>query len=175
MCKKLNDMYYGQAIKQVIDWYIETLGNTTIENNIISMQIALETLSYVILVEQEKVLSDEDFDRNLSSTNIRMLLHSCKIPIGKEELYLFDEYIQHKFLDGVDLITYFRNKIVHPSRKRNRATLHVEDMWNIIQIAIRYVELVLLHLIGYKGEYSNRLKERSYGEVELVPWNYYKE
>ena len=48
-------------------------------------------------------------------------------------------------------------------------------MWNIIQIAIRYVELVLLHLIGYKGEYSNRLKERSYGEVELVPWNYYKE
>ena len=127
------------------------------------------------LIPTLKVLSDEDFDRNLSSTNIRMLLHSCKIPIGKEELYLFDEYIQHKFIDGVDLITYFRNKIVHPSRKRNRATLHVEDMWNIIQIAIRYVELVLLHLIGYKGEYSNRLKERSYGEVELVPWNYYKE
>ena len=75
-------------------------------------------------------------------------------------------------LDGVDLIIYFRNKIVHPSRKRNRATLHVEDMWNIIQIAIRYVELVILHLINYKGEYSNRLKERSYGEVELVPWNF---
>ena len=88
---------------------------------------------------------------------------------------MFDEYIQNKFIYSVDLITYFRNKIVHPSRKRNRATLHVEDMWNIIQIAIRYVELVLLHLIGYKGEYSNRLKERSYGEVELVPWNYYKE
>ena len=173
MCKRLNDLYYGHAIKQVIDWYIETLGNTTIENNIISMQIALETLSYVVLVEQQKILSDEEFDDNLSSTNIRMLLNSCKIPTGKEDLNLFDEYIQSKFLDGVDLITYFRNKIVHPSRKRNRATLHVEDMWNIIQIAIRYVELVMLHLINYKGEYSNRLKERSYGEVELVPWNFY--
>ena len=175
MCSRLNDLYYGQAIKQVIDWYIETVGNTTIENNIISMQIALETLSYVVLVEQNKVLSDEEFDENLSATNIRMLLNSCKIPIGKEELYLFDEYIQNKFTDGVDLIIYFRNKIVHPSRKRNRATLHVEDMWNIIQIAIRYVELVILHMIEYKGEYSNRLKPRSYGEVELVPWNHYKE
>ena len=28
-----------------------------------------------------------------------------------------------------------------------------------------------LQEIGYKGEYSNRLKDRSYGEVELVPWN----
>lgn len=174
MCKKLNELYYGHAIRQVIDWYIESLGNTTIENNIISMQIALETLSYVVLVEQNKVLTDEEFDENLSSTNIRLLLNSCKIPIGKFELYLFDEYIENKFIDGVDLIIYFRNKIVHPSRKRNKATLHVEDMWNIIQIAIRYVELVILYIIGYKGEYSNRLNERSYGEVELVPWNYYK-
>ena len=54
------------AIKQVIDWYIETLGNTTIENNIISMQIALETLSYVVLVEQNKILTDEEFDREVS-------------------------------------------------------------------------------------------------------------
>ena len=100
-----------------------------------------------------------------------MLLNFSKIPLGKEELYLFDEYIQNKFIDGVDIITYFRNKIVHPSRKRNKATLYVEDMWNIIEIAIRYVELVILHIISYKGEYSNRLKQRSYGEVELVPWN----
>ena len=171
MCNKLNDLYYGMAIKQVIDWYIETLGNTTIENNIISMQIALETLSYVVLVEQNKILTDEEFDENLSSTNIRMLLNFCKIHLGKEELSLFDEYIQNKFIDGVDIITYFRNKIVHPSRKRNKATLYVEDMWNIIEIAIRYVELVILHIISYKGEYSNRLKQRSYGEVELVPWN----
>ena len=79
------------------------------------MQIALETLSYVVLVEQNKILTDEEFDENLSSTNIRMLLNFCKIHLGKEELSLFDEYIQNKFIDGVDIITYFRNKIVHPS------------------------------------------------------------
>ena len=66
---------------------------------------------------------------------------------------------------------YFRNKIVHPVRKDNRANLSVEDMWNIIQIGTKYIELIVLSFIGYKGEYSNRLKERWFGEVEVVPWN----
>ncbi|RDY28386.1 hypothetical protein CHL78_005655 [Romboutsia weinsteinii] len=170
MCKKLEDAYYGEAIKHVIDWYIESLGNATIENNIISIQIALETLSYVVLVEQHKILNDEEFDVNNSSKNIRMLLDICNIPYGKDELNIFDESIKSRFIDGVDITVYFRNKIVHPSRKGYRAILELEDMWNIIQIGTKYIELVILSIIGYKGEYSNRLKNRCYGEVEVVPW-----
>ncbi|EPZ54847.1 hypothetical protein H477_3988 [[Clostridium] sordellii ATCC 9714] len=44
-------------------------------------------------------------------------------------------------------------------------------MRDILQIGTRYVELVVLYIINYKGEYSNRLKDRWYGEVEVVPWN----
>ncbi|MEF9990571.1 MAG: hypothetical protein RRZ84_03975 [Romboutsia sp.] len=172
MCKKLEDGYYGPAIKNVIDWYIESLGNVTMENNIISIQVALEALSYVVLVEQHKIVSDEEFDKNLTSKNIRLLMNICKIPYGKEELNVFNDNIKSKFDDGIDIVIYFRNKIVHPSRKGHRADLDVEDMWNIIQIGIRYVELVILSIIGYKGEYSNRLKERWYGEVEVVPWGH---
>lgn len=170
MCKKLEDAYYGPAIKNVLDWYIESLGNMTIENNIISIQIALETLSYVVLVEQNKLLNDDEFDRNTSSKNIRELLDKCSISHDKDELSFFDERIRNKFDDGVDLVIYFRNKIVHPSRKGHRVDLDIEDMWNIIQIGTRYIELVILSLIGYRGEYSNRLKDRWYGEVEVVPW-----
>lgn len=170
MCKKLEDGYYGPAIKNVIDWYIESLGNVTLENNIISIQVALEALSYVVLVEQHKVMTDEEFDSNLASKNIRILMSSCNIPYGKDELKLFDEHIINKFDDGIDLVIYFRNKIVHPTRKGYRANLDVMDMWNIIQIGTRYIELVILSIIGYKGEYSNRLNERWYGEVEVVPW-----
>ena len=126
MCNKLEDGYYGPAIKHVIDWYIESLGDITLENN---------------------------------------------IPHGSDELELFDDWIRGKFDDGVDLVIYFRNKIVHPVRKDNRANLTVEDMWNIIQIGTKYIELIVLSFIGYKGEYSNRLKERWFGEVEVVPWN----
>ncbi len=64
------------------------------ENNIISVQIALETLSYVILVEQSKILTDEAFDCNLTSKNIRLLLDTCKIPYGKHELNIFDNIIK---------------------------------------------------------------------------------
>ena len=99
-----------------------------------------------------------------------MVLDICNISYGKDELELFDNWIYNKFDDGVDLVIYFRNKIVHPTRKDNRASLSVEDMWNIIQIGTKYVELITLSFIGYKGEYSNRLKERWFGEVEVVPW-----
>ena len=171
MCQKLEDEYYEPTIKHIIDWYIESQNNITLENNIISVQIALETLSYVVLVELYELLLEEEFDENSTSKNIKMLLDVCKIPYGQKELYLFDDWIRSKFDDGVDLVIYFRNKIVHPSRKGYKASLSFDDMWNIIQIGTRYVELVLLYIIGYKGEYSNRLKNRSYGEVELVPWN----
>lgn len=171
MCKKLDDSYYEPTIKHIIDWYIDSLNNITLENNIISVQIALETISYVVLVEIFEIIDDMEFDENSASKNIRMLLDVCKIPYGQKELYLFDDWIKSKFDDGVDLVIYFRNKIVHPSRKGHRANLSVDDMWNIIQIGTRYVELSLLYVIGYKGEYSNRLKYRSYGEVESVPWN----
>ncbi|WP_053831419.1 hypothetical protein [Paraclostridium bifermentans] len=171
MCRKLHDSYYGPALKHVVDWYIESIDNISIENNVVSLQIALETLSYVVVVEKNKILNDIEFEKNTASDNIRILLDACSIYYGKEELNLFNEYICNKFNDGVDIFTYFRNKVVHPTRKTKRANLTVEDMWNILQIGTRYVELVVLYIINYKGEYSNRLNDRCYGEVEVVPWN----
>ncbi|OSB12505.1 hypothetical protein B2H97_05265 [Paraclostridium bifermentans] len=171
MCRKLHDSYYGPALKHVVDWYIESIDNISIENNVVSLQIALETLSYVVVVEKNKILTDVEFEKNTASDNIRILLDACSIYYGKEELNLFNAYIYNKFNDGVDIFTYFRNKVVHPTRKTKRANLTVEDMWNILQIGTRYVELVVLYIINYKGEYSNRLNDRCYGEVEVVPWN----
>lgn len=171
MCKKLEDDYFGKAIRNVNNWYIESLNSITLENSVVSIQVALETLAYIALVEQGKIMSDEEFDKNVTSKNIRMLLDVCKIHYGKEELVFFDDWINDKFDDGVDLLIFYRNTIIHPSRKPKKARLEVEDTWNIISIGTRYVELVMLYVIGYRGEYSNRLEPRSYGEVEVVPWN----
>lgn len=167
--KKLEDDYNNLALKRVIDWYIESISNLTIENNIISIQIALETLSYIILVQEEKKLSNDEFDNNTAINNIRMLLESCKLNNNKE-LMVFDDKIKEKFNDGIELIIYLRNKIVHPARK-DKIYLSYEDVWNIIQIGTRYIELIILKFIGYKGEYSNRLKDRYFGQVERVPWS----
>lgn len=171
MCKRLEDFYYGPAIKNAVDWYIESLNNLTMDNDIISVQIALESLSYVVLVEKTKSITDSEFDRNSASKNIRMLLDICNIPYGGSEMDIFSDEIREEFDDGIDLISYYRNKIVHPSKRRNKVFLSAEDIWNILVIGIHYIELSILYIIGYKGEYSNRLKERSFGEVEVVPWN----
>lgn len=167
--KKLEDDYNNLALKRVIDWYIESISNLTIENNIISIQIALETLSYIILVQEEKKLSNDEFDNNTAINNIRMLLENCKLNDDRE-LTIFDDKIKEKFNDGIELIIYLRNKIVHPARK-DKIYLSYEDVWNVIQIGTRYIELIILKFIGYKGEYSNRLKERYFGQVERVPWS----
>ena len=167
--KKLEDDYNNLALKRVIDWYIESISNLTIENNIISIQIALETLSYIILVQEEKKLSNDEFDNNTAINNIRMLLESCKLNNNKE-LMVFDDKIKERFNDGIELIIYLSNKIVHPARK-DKIYLSHEDVWNIIQIGTRYIELIILKFIGYKGEYSNRLKDRYFGQVERVPWS----
>lgn len=171
MCRRLEDFYYGPAIKNAVDWYIESLNNLTMDNDIISVQIALESLSYVVLVEKTKTITDTEFDKNSASKNIRMLLQICNIPFGGDEMEIFSDEIREEFADGIDLISYYRNKIVHPSKRRNKVFLSAEDIWNILVIGIHYIELAILYIIGYKGEYSNRLKERSFGEVEVVPWN----
>ncbi len=43
-------------------------------------------------------------------------------------------------------------------------------MFNIILLGISYIELVLLYLIGYKGEYTDRFKDYSFGDVHQVAW-----
>ena len=170
MSNKLNDNYYSVALKRVIDWYIDSLNNLNLENNIISVQIALESLSYIILVEKENILTKDTFDINSASKNIKLVLEHLKIPYQKDELYTFDKSIKDNFDDGIDLFIYYRNKIVHPAMKSDNYILELEDIWNIIQIGTRYLELIILSFIEYKGEYSNRLKDRWFGEVDLVPW-----
>ncbi|TQQ85203.1 hypothetical protein EXD82_02040 [Peptacetobacter hominis] len=170
MCRRLEDYYYGPTLKNVTDWYIDALNNITMDNDIISVQIALESLSYVVLVEKAKILTDSEFDRNSASKNIRMLLDVCSIPYGKDEMNFFSGEIREEFDDGVDLINYYRNRIVHPSKRRNKFYISAEDVWNILSIGISYIELAVLYVIGYKGEYSNRLEDRSFGKVDVVPW-----
>jgi hypothetical protein len=38
------------------------------------------------------------------------------------------------------------------------------------QLSLFYLELALLRLIGFDGEYANRLGSHWVGDVEPVPW-----
>ncbi|WP_101772855.1 hypothetical protein [Peptostreptococcus faecalis] len=171
MCKKLEDTYYYETIIGIIDWYIEALNGINLGNNIISIQTVLEMLSYVLLVETDFLLTKSEFDTRPANQNIRLLLNECEIDYTMPRTMKTSEAISDKFEDGVDLITYYRNMVVHPSKAKRGTHLSFEDMWNIILLGINYIELVILYIINYKGEYTNRFIGISFGDVEIVPWS----
>lgn len=63
-------------------------------------------------------------------------------------------------------ITAIRNDLVHP-RQRFQAGKFLGEIWMLCQWCI---ELFLLRLSGYRGDYSDRLKAEWVGEVRPVPW-----
>lgn len=170
MCKKLENPYYNTTILNIVDWYIGALNGVNMGNNIISIQTALEMLSYVVLVEDERKMSQSEYDSKPANQNIRVFLKGCgidnKIPNGTH----ISEDIADFFDDGVDILTYYRNSVVHPSKRKRHVELVFEDMWNIILLGVNYIELSILYIINYRGEYTNRFKDFCFGDVELVPW-----
>ena len=170
MCKRLEDTYYSSAIDNTVDWYLEALNGNNIDNNIISIQTALEMLSYVVLVEMKEVFNTFEYDRNPAKHNIRKLLKECSLDTSIARIDQFQPDLVDDFKDGVDLITYYRNTVVHPSKSKQNNKLEFEDMWNITLLGINYIELVILYLINYRGEYTDRFKDLSFGQVNLVPW-----
>lgn len=63
MCIKLNENYMERVIMHCIEWYIEECGDTTIENRLVSAQIALESLAYAMLVTEGKKISEYKFGK----------------------------------------------------------------------------------------------------------------
>lgn len=68
-----------------------------------------------------------------------------------------------------------RNVIVHPGEPRKRSLLNASltdaryDAW---WIGLWYLELVILFLLDYTGQYSNRISEAQWkgDDLEIVPW-----
>lgn len=169
MNKKLNEKYYREVFSNIMPWYVEALNGINIDNNIISIQTALEMISFVVLVESSSELSVEKFNQSSANQNIRRLLKFCSINTDIPQ-NIFDESIYFSFEDGLDLVTYYRNLIVHPSKSRRYVELGFEDMWYITLLGIHYIEMSILYLINYKGEYTDRFGEIRFGSVKNVPW-----
>ena len=67
--------------------------------------------------------------------------------------------------DGPKALSVIRSRLVHPGKSE---PLPYYDAW---KLAAWYLELVLLRVVGFSGEYSNRTSaSRRVGQVEPVPW-----
>jgi hypothetical protein len=141
------------------------------------MQTALELLTWVRLVEDQRVMTPRQWkDRsNPFSAKLRRLLTTMMIPLtipstlSDLEAYRVASNVQ----DGPETFTSIRNALVHPSPvKRAKLNNSPKALFETWFLAGWYLDLCILNIIGYKGQYSNRTIRQGWAgdEVEDVPW-----
>lgn len=173
--QRLHDVTWEKTIKQAIHWYVA--GNTLageLEGAIILAQTGHELLAWTLFVAENQLTTD-GFEKLPASDKLRLLLLRLKIPLAvPSSLVCLSRLCKsEKWVDGPHAVTDIRNKLVHPKPKNLQriSTLPYDALRDAHNLGLWYLELILLYLFNYKGDYANRLPYQRYaGQVEPVPW-----
>jgi hypothetical protein len=168
---------WNEIVKVAIHWYVEAnLGSGAIEGAVVMGQTAFELLAWYILVEDRQRLSNSAFGNLNAADQMRALFNEfalpLAIPLGWRRISDLPQLAASQgWADAPQALTVLRNSIVHPSR-RNQARLQtypIRARWESWQLGLWYLEVILLKLFGYAGQYANRLRIQATGEVETSP------
>jgi hypothetical protein len=170
-CDKLADPGWRDAISQVVYWFQRAKTDTAgADGACILLQASLERFAWHLLVRQDRSLSEKEFNKLSAARRLRWMLNSLSIPTAVPEgLRNLSKYAEAKKLDGPEAFTFIRNRLVHPPKPSavKEEALHYEAY----SLAKWYIELAVLSVCGFRGEYSNRTRaHRWVGQVEKVPW-----
>lgn len=174
MWKKFSTLWKNEENKYylslAIHWYAEANGNSGYtEGPIIMAQTALELLYNWWIVEIKKLIRGKDIENLGASNKIRLLISqlniSNSVPANFSEL---NTYITKKKLDAPDIIVQIRNALVHSQvdKLKNLKEIPPKAKFEALQLCIWYIELSLLCILEFNGQYENRCTE----EAEDVPW-----
>jgi hypothetical protein len=158
----------ANEFRTALYWYVRSGTEVAgVDGGLILLQAALERLSWHHLVTEHSVFTPEAFRKVSASGRLKELIQYCGIPTDiPAGLTALASIAAQNGWDGPRAVTSARNKLVHPEGLR---PLPWTDLW---KLARWYVELVLLNMLGYTGNYSNRtLAHRWVGAVEPVPWH----
>lgn len=148
-------------VRVALYWYLRSNESSALQAGIILTQAALERLA-------RQLLPNEKYEAlTKAAERIRAVLEEAGIdPAMPQSCKELREVAQ---VDGPEILSRIRNDLVHAEMRTNvslEAYLEARDLgqW--------YVELLLLKLFGYEGQYANRLAYIYEGiwKPELVPW-----
>ena len=158
----VTDPYWRRTISNVVNWYLRSNDSGESEVSIILTQTALEHLAFKLVGSRQRPLGD------WIASGLKRLKIDPQIPLQCKQLLGLQK--QFNWSHGPHAIVELRNNLVHADNRLGNISsdAHLEA-WNLGQ---RYIELVLLKLFTYTGQYRNRLKSGAgYSkEVEDVPW-----
>lgn len=177
LVRRRMDPIWGHPIRLGIEWYVESnRGAVNQELSIISIQATLEMLASTLFVEDLGTVTERDHDspRYPAHRKVRELLEWAGIPT------LFPACLSNLgkvatdqgWVDGPAAFTSTRNWFGHPTRKNREkfATMTGLAISEAYTLGLWYLELVLLRLLDYQGDYGNRLNQSWVGQLEAVPW-----
>lgn len=176
--QKWQDNLWKGPIQNAIHWYIESnIGAGGIEGAIVLTQAALELLSWLYLVEDPATarFSVTQFENSTASTRIQRLLGRLSIPVDIPEALtnLRGEATTLQASNGPEAFVKLRNAIVHPKKSKRRVVLDTSVLARkeAKELGLWYVEMALLRIFDYKGEYYQRFVSGSIDQARAsVPW-----
>jgi hypothetical protein len=158
----------------LVGWYVEaSTGGGTVETGIILAQAALELLSSAILVEERNSFTPSQFDRLPAADKIRELINVLHVPpaIPGELAALTAEAVRLSRTDGPHTFTAIRNALIHAHRIDEVLAAEPRARYEAKMLGLWYVELAILWLIGFRGQYNSRFVDpRSGSTGRVVPW-----
>lgn len=171
--RAFSDPFLREVLARIIRITIEANDASPLDTAIPTAQAGLELMAWIVLVERERWLHPDA--RLDAAARIRLLLRWADIPVElPEEFVELRDWCSGRIseeLDGPRAITFIRRALVHPPKKvvdwPDHDALHLA--W---RLALGYLELSTLRLLGYDGVYASRhyLDGRWVGTVEPVPW-----
>jgi len=142
------------------------------EQALFTIQMLLELLSYVLLVEEAAILSDDGYGKLPASDRITLLRSRSNLGIGiptagRSEI---EAFCAANSINNVgELISVLRNKLIHPTRK-NRDYLDQVPRGvrsSAVKIGLQTVSISILKVLGYNGRYFDAME----WELKNVPWS----
>jgi len=146
-------------LARAIDWYEAALASFGSPASVVLAQAGLELLAWRRITAEMR-LSEKGRSNLDTADQLRLLLSGTEltldIPVELLEL-------SKAKLPGPVAVTRARNAVVHPI---DNSGLTKEQTVEAQSLALWYFEMLLLRMIGYNGEYWDRLGK----ENRIVPW-----
>lgn len=136
-------------------------------------QSALELAYNWLLIEKQKLIIGQDAENISAANKLRLLLSHLRVPVSfPPKLERLCELRSRELCDCPEAITYIRNAIIHSQgqKRKKLRTIHRHAKAQALWAAIWYIELVMLKVLEYDGNYRNRVSADPSIE-ETVPWS----
>ena len=153
----------SEHLDRVLGWYVYSNEAEALDLSIVLNQTVLEVLTTLMPNGKGK---GEPIGQRIANMLQKQGIDP-QIPAHCSELIAMAKH--HNFKHGPHTLAEIRNSIVHSNAKLG---LHSIDAYHEAkQLGLWYVELLLLKMFKYTGEYASRLTDvQRAGATEPVPW-----